>query len=669
MIQNVTTFSSRFNRFSLFIFLLLFQPLFHAQGFLHTQGTKIVDGNNTEVYLQGMGLGGWLVQEGYMLGTSGFANSPSEIRAKIEALIGTANTDLFYSEYRKNFVTREDIKQMAAWGFNSLRLPMHYNLLTPKGQIGTYLESGFATIDSLLQWCKEYHIYLILDLHCAPGGQNSANISDYNSAYPSLWQDAQNRIQTVALWKKLAERYANEQWIGGYDLLNETVWDMGTTNQALRDLFIEITDSIRVVDKNHIVYIEGNNWATDFRGLTPAWDNNMVYSFHKYWNSNDVSSIQGYLNVRSQTNCPLWLGESGENSNQWFADCISLMKANNIGWSWWSLKKLESISGLVSIRKPSEYDQLLKYWSGSASKPTASYAFSALLKLTQNVLFAACTPNPTVIDAMFRMPGNTSSVPFTENTVPGIIYAVNYDMGQNGYAYKDQDFQNLGSADYNSGWLFRNDGVDIETCNDFPMNGFDVGWINAGEFLNFTTNITQAGTYRLNFRVASNSTTGRILVRCDGAVVGSFASVPNTGGWTTWQTLPVEGFVLPQGTHQITVYFLAAGFNLNYIEFELTAPQGIKDQPQTKKYELKQNYPNPFNGQTKILFELPETQPVTLTVYTAQGEKVSELLSSSSLQAGEHSVNWNAGNNPSGVYFYTVRIKSGTISKPMLLLK
>lgn len=75
-----------------------------------------------------MGLGGWLVQEGYMLQTSAFANAQWQIRAKISALIGETNTETFYQTYRNNYVRKIDIDSLASWGFNSLRLPMHYNL-------------------------------------------------------------------------------------------------------------------------------------------------------------------------------------------------------------------------------------------------------------------------------------------------------------------------------------------------------------------------------------------------------------------------------------------------------------------------------------------------------------------------------------------------------------
>ena len=176
---------------------------------------------------------------------------------------------------------------------------MHYNLYTlpveeePVPGENTWLEKGFALTDSLVKWCAANSMYVILDLHAAPGGQGrDAAISDYDDSKPSLWESDANKTKTIALWRKLAERYKNEKWIGGYDLINETNWNFTagahqngcgeTTNAPLKKLFTDITAAIREVDPNHLIFIEGNCWANNHNGLFPAWDNNMAISFHKY---------------------------------------------------------------------------------------------------------------------------------------------------------------------------------------------------------------------------------------------------------------------------------------------------------------------------------------------------------------------------------------------------
>ena len=112
---------------------------------------------------------------------------------------------------------------------------MHYNLFTlsiqeePVLGQNTWLNKGFEMTDSLVSWCKQNNMYVVLDLHAAPGGQGgNTGISDYNPAYPSLWEDINNQHKTMSLWKKIAEHYVNEPAIAGYDFLNETNWNLGT---------------------------------------------------------------------------------------------------------------------------------------------------------------------------------------------------------------------------------------------------------------------------------------------------------------------------------------------------------------------------------------------------------------------------------------------------------
>ncbi len=646
----------RFFIISALLFLTI--PTF-SQSYLHVFNKSISDPNGSAIILKGIGLGGWLVPEGYMLQTDGFANSPTEIRNKIESLIGTDETNKFFDKYRANFVTRKDIEMIASLGFNSVRLPMHYNLLSPKDSPYVYTESGFVLIDSLLQQCEDNHIYLILDLHCAFGGQNSANISDYDSNYPSLWQDTSNQNRTVELWKKLAQRYSTRKWIGGYDLLNETVWNL-PNNTALRSLYIKITNAIRSVDPNHIIYIEGNQWANDFTGLTPAWDNNMVYSFHKYWNDNTIGSIQGYIDIRNSTNRPLWLGESGENNNQWCTEAVALVEQNNISWSWWTLKKIESVSGFFLIKKPAEYDAVLNYWKGTGSKPSSATCIDAFTKLADNLLLQNCVFNQNVIDALIRQPGTYVTIPFKPNAIPGIVYASDYDLGRSGFAYQDLDVNNSGGA-------YRNDNVDIEPCSDLVTNGYNVGWINGSEFLKYTIDVKQSGIYSITFRAAANSAGGTLQYKLDDLSFSSVISIPSTGGWQKWGNSTVSGLHLIKGSHTFQINFIAGGYNLNYMKFDLTSPDSV-DPISLNSYELLQNYPNPFNPSTNIDFTIKDPGSVKFKIYNALGDMVNSFAIQYG-ESGKHSVKFTADNLPSGVYFYKIEAGAFVQVKKMVLIR
>ena len=636
-------------------------------GFLKVSGTKIVDGNGNEIILRGMGLGGWQLPEGYMLQMSSFANAPWEIKKKVADVVGAQNADTFWIAYRKNFVQRKDIERLAQLGFNSIRMVMHWEFYLNVD--GTTRSEGFLMTDSLLRWCSDNKIYMILDLHAAPGGQSANNISDYDPAYPSLWQNEDNKQGTILLWKKLAEHYQNEPWIGGYDILNEPAWDLPPTNKPLRDLSVAITNAIRSVDTTHIIFVEGNWFATDFSGMAPAWDNNMVWSFHKYWNTNDIGSINYLLTLRNSTNRPLWLGESGENSNSWFTDCITLLEANKIGWSWWTLKKFSTINGPFSIPINTEYDYLLRYWKGQATKPTVDYAMKGLMGMAEGLKLENCVYNSGVIDAMFRQPYDDSRKPFAPNTVPGKIFLVNYDYGKNGFAYKDILYTNTDNNTVcNNGWLYRNDGVDIEKCTDAITNGYNVGWIESAEFLTYTVDVQQSGNYSITLRAAVNAAGGYVGISWDGKDQ-VIVPLSMTGGWQTWGNIPLGTVDLTAGKHllKLTMYF--GGFNLNYVDLAYAGPSIVSTASELPdQFSLQQNFPNPFNPVTNIQYQIPERGHVTLRVFDLLGKEIA-LLIDEVKEPGRYSIPFGGKELPSGMYYYSLTAGPFTSVKKMLLLK
>ncbi len=554
-----------------------------AQGFLRADGDRIVNDVSDNVILRGMGLGGWMLQEGYMLQTASFANAQHKIKERISNLIGQDATDEFYQAWRDNHVTKEDIDSLKSWGFNSVRLPMHYNLYTLpiedepiKGE-HTWLEEGFRLTDNLLSWCAANEMYVILDLHAAPGGQGKdEGISDYDTSKPSLWESTANQDKTVALWHMLADRYKDEAWIGGYDLLNETNWPL-ENNQALKDIYLRLTDTIRSVDQNHIIFIEGNWFANDFTNLTPPWDDNMVYSPHKYWSINDQASIQWVLDIREQYNVPLYFGESGENSNLWFKDAITLIEGNNIGWAWWPMKKVESIAGPLSVIKTNGYQSLLNYWENGGVRPTASQAQTALMQLTDLLKIESCVYQPDVIDAMFRQVAEEGTIPYETNEIPGIVYAGDFDMGSAGAAYEDLEDANYqvttGSfTAWNNGWALRNDGVDLQNSEDNTLsNGYNIGWTSANEWIKYSADI-EPGTYNVNIRIATERDGGQFHLAVGEAALNKSVNVPATGGWQAWRTVTVRNIVLTDTDDHFRMYIDRPEFNVGSYQFVRTGP-------------------------------------------------------------------------------------------------
>ena len=160
--------------------------------------------------------------------------------------------------------------------------------------------------------------------------------------------------------------------------------------------------------------------------------------------------------------------------------------------------------------------------------------------------------------------GTGGLTPFTGTPVslPGTVQAENFDNGGAGVAYFD-------TTAGNSGAQYRSTDVDIEGTSD-TGGGYNVGWMAAGEWLKYTVNVTTAGTYTIEARVAASGNGGTFHVEANGVDITGPLTVPNTGGWQTWTTVSKTGVALSAGQQVWTVKIDAAGStgivgNLNYL--------------------------------------------------------------------------------------------------------
>lgn len=158
--------------------------------------------------------------------------------------------------------------------------------------------------------------------------------------------------------------------------------------------------------------------------------------------------------------------------------------------------------------------------------------------------------------------------PSTGVPLPGVLEAENFDNGGAGVAYYD-------TSGGNSGGQYRTTDVDIEGTND-AGGGYNVGWIAPGEWLKYTVNVTAAGTYDLEFRVASSGTGGTFHLEVNGVAITGPLSVPNTEGWQTWTTVTKTGVTLSAGPQVWTLVMDSdtegVVGNFNYIA--LVSPTG-----------------------------------------------------------------------------------------------
>jgi len=398
----------------------------HAQlSRLRADGTRVVNESNQEVILRGVGLGGWLLQEGYML------HSPTGTQSSIKRWMynsgqSDAAVEAFYQSWRDNFITKADIDYIASLGFNCVRLPLHYELFLTGAQrasrnavarnqnnYNTYVNNltswyngnqlfndgsleGFKVIDSVLSWAGKNNMYVIIDLHAAPGAQGlDANISDALVG-SDLWNRAIYRDITVRLWQRISSRYINDSRVAFYDLINEP--NQVPSNPPIHDLFERLINAIRAQGDTHLLMIEGNGWGNNYDYMEPfTFSNrsNLIYNAHRYWlsnsvtdtdpNPNQINLIANMVNFRSRHNVPVWVGETGENDNNWLRENIAAMESRGIGWCHWTFKRFDAgeNAALMHINPP--------YLTDNIGNMNA---------VLNNIKFANSVPNPNTIAAV-----------------------------------------------------------------------------------------------------------------------------------------------------------------------------------------------------------------------------------------------------------------------------
>src|SRR5882762_7160351 len=350
------------------ILVLILAPSTLSYGqsrFVTTRGREFISPNGKSLLLKGINLGNWLLPEGYMFKFKG-TNSPRLIQAAINELVGEEEARRFWKTYRDNYITREDIRFIKQSEFNSVRVPFSYRLFVSDETVSRLEGPGYELLDRVVDWCRREGLYVILDMHAAPGGQTGDNIDD-SFGYPFLFESSESQELTVNLWRKIAARYRNEPAVIGYDLLNEPIahyFDIASLNPKLEPLYRRIVSGIREVDRNHIIFLGGAQWDGNFKVFGPPFDDKLAYTFHKYWMEVNQKAIQEYVDFRDKYNVPIWMGESGENKDEWIASFRTLLEANNIGWCFWPYKKLDATTSIVSINLPAEWDAIIAFAEG-----------------------------------------------------------------------------------------------------------------------------------------------------------------------------------------------------------------------------------------------------------------------------------------------------------------
>ena len=344
---------------------------------LRVQGDAVVDPDGARVLLRGAGLGGWMNMENFI---TGYPANETGMRAAVAGVIGTERAERFFDRLLDRFFAAEDARLLAELGVNCLRVPVNSRAFERDERPFELREEGFARLARAVDLCAEQGIYTVIDLHAVPGGQNQHWHSDNPTQIAAFWQHPHFQDRVVHLWRALAERFRGNPWVAGYNLLNEPGDPTGKVVGPFHDRLVA---AVREVDPEHIVFVDGNTYSTDFSIFAEPYEN-AVYACHDYaragmsfggpypgytgdvWVDRDALEETFLKRTRYQreTGTPIWIGEFGpvytgdperdEQRYQVLSDQLDIYDRHGAGWSIWTYKDV-GLHGLVELSSDSSY--------------------------------------------------------------------------------------------------------------------------------------------------------------------------------------------------------------------------------------------------------------------------------------------------------------------------
>ncbi|SEC01744.1 cellulase family glycosylhydrolase [Paenibacillus sp. GP183] len=532
-------------------------------GFIRAHGRQLLDGDGKPLLLRGVGLGNWLLPEGYMWKFSGDrGDRPRRIAQRICELIGEEKAAEFWDTFYERYVTEADVRRMAEEGYNSVRLPINAPFILEEAADGDYIESHLRLIDQFVEWCRTYSLYVVLDLHGAPGGQTGANIDDSLNDHPDLFTDPEQRKLTVDLWVMLAKRYKDDPIIAGYDLLNEPLPDHFSQYwDRLVPLYRELIAAIRQVDPHHMIIIEGAHWATNFSMITEPLDDNMLLQFHKYWNAPDTESIQRYIDKGAELNVPLYMGEGGENNAEWYAGAFQLFEDHGISWNFWPWKKLNTLNSPCSIRAPKDWDKIQAYIAGG-EHPGVEAAEAILWEYLDGIRIENCEYRQDVVNSMLRRAPLRIIAPYYGYKGAGVDHAAAQQHGSSDIPLRSAD-----GVGFSFAYPSEDNFVDFANHGGAarPPHTIMCAQLAVNEWLRYEFNVAEARAYKLVVCAAAVGDAEHAADALEVTLGDHEVSV--TIDSVEWSDIvAMEATALPIGKHHVTLRVLSGDIKLQWVE-------------------------------------------------------------------------------------------------------
>jgi len=518
--------------------------------FLKTQGQDIINEKGEKIYLRGVGLGNWLLPEGYMWKFGQNGDRPRKIEKIVSDLIGNEKAQNFWHTFRANYITEADIQRIKELGFNSVRPALNSRLFVTEGENPEFIEEGFILLDSLVSWCKKNELYVIIDMHGAPGGQTGQNIDDSPKDEPELFMDARNQDLLVELWLRIVQKYKNEPTVAAYDLLNEPLPERTGAAEKYKHLLVPIykrlITEIRKIDTLHMITVEGYNWSNNWSLFEQPLDSNIFYQFHYYcWNRPDnLNSIEYFLKKRDELNTPVWVGETGEQGVGIYWATAQYFEAQNIGFSFWPWKKMDTQNTPYSIKKPENWDLIAEYSRGG-EKPDSSLAERALNELLENIKLENCIYFQNVVNAVFAR-------------IPAKIEAENYGH----LGYNNSYFVN--DTSIKSKYYRTNEPVQVELLKADENSRTSEQFIHlqTNEWVNYNFECPTKNTYQFSINLNVDSLPAALRITINNK------SIDYEINKTEWNIVQIGRFEFNKGTNNLKIQADKNSLNIDWLLIE-----------------------------------------------------------------------------------------------------
>lgn len=306
----------------------------------------------------------------------GGLNSEKEVFKNIENKTSKSFADHFRQRIYDEFITEADIIRMKECGFNIVCINLNHRVLDNDVPNGNIIESNFAPIDKIIDLCKKYGMYAIIEMHAAPGGQSPYFVADPDDK--KLWNGEDNKNQLVKLWTAIANRYKDNKTVAAYDLLGEpSAWFAAD----LIELYGRVIKGIRSVDKSHMLMLQATDFTKKLDIFSKLLDNNQIFSVHFYtWfllipipESDWVKDFDNFDVFSKKMGVPVYIGEWGEagiNDLTKVAKYIRDPKYNFCGDAFWSWKKVQitDAPALNNIKASDDWKRIIKGEGKQSSK-------------------------------------------------------------------------------------------------------------------------------------------------------------------------------------------------------------------------------------------------------------------------------------------------------------